>query len=360
MKKAIVSLIGVGAVVLLGLLGRAAIGSGSARGVRRPDLARAVRGDISTAVKSTGVIRPAVGAEVRVGAQISGVLRRMRVRVGDRVAKGQLLAELERRALAARSDQAEASVGSAAASLRFARADLERKAKLAAAQAAPQSELDQAERAVALAEAAVAEANANLAFARVQLDEARVVAPIDGVVASIAVQEGEAVAAGSAALGLLTLVDLQRLEVWAYVDETDIGRIRTGQRVRFGVDTYPDSEFEGEIIAIHPKPEIRDNVVDYIAVVRFAPPNDRTLRPEMTANVRIALDAHEGVLVVPRRAVRREQGRSYVLCPQAAGFARRLVTVGARDEVNVEIVQGLGEGEEVLTSDMPAGGAPTE
>jgi RND family efflux transporter MFP subunit len=156
------------------------------------------------------------------------------------------------------------------------------------------------------------------------------------------------VAASFASPTFLTLLDLARLEVWAYVDETDIGRIRTGQEARFSVDTYPDREFEGRVAAVYPKAEIRDNVVNYVAVVTFAPPRDGTLRPEMTAAVRVATEKRIGVLTVPRRAVRREQGRSFVLVAPGDRVERRWVKTGGRDENRWEIVGGLREGEKVL------------
>src|SRR5262249_11338270 len=176
-------------------------------------------------------------------------------------------------------------------------------------------------------------------------------APIGGVVASVTTQEGETVAASLAAPTFVTLVDLARLEVWAYVDETDIGHIRKGQAARFTVDTYPDHEFEGRVTAVYPQAEIRDNVVDYVTVVTFDPPRDRTLRPEMTTTVRVAVETRENVLALPRRAVRREQGRAYVLTPSGE---KRWVTVGSRDETDCEIVAGLREGEEVRVGETKA------
>lgn len=167
----------------------------------------------------------------------------------------------------------------------------------------------------------------------------------------MATQEGETVAASLAAPTFVTLVDLDRLEVWAYVDETDIGRIRKGQAATFTVDTYPDHPFEGRVSAVYPQAEIRDNVVNYVAVVTFDPPRDRTLRPEMTAAVRIAIETRENVLTVPRRALRREEGRSYVLTP---GAEKRWVKVGSRDETDCEIVEGLREGDEVLLDEAKA------
>lgn len=238
-------------------------------------------------VKASGVIKPMIGAEVRVGSRISGVVRRLYVRVGDSVRSGQALAELDDRDLVARRNEAQAQLDQAFANADYARADLRRKKELKAGGLLADADLDVAARAFHVADQQVAGARANLAYAATQVGYARVDAPISGVVASVSTQEGETVAASFATPTFVTLVDLARLEVWAYVDETDIGRIRIGQPARFTVDTYGDEEFEGRITAIYPKPEIRDNVVNYITVIRFDPPKDRTLRPEMTTTVRI-------------------------------------------------------------------------
>src|SRR5262249_18042756 len=180
--------------------------------------------------------------------------------------------------LTARRDQAAAALGVAEATLHYAESDLARKQELHAAQLLAAADLDVAERTRAVGRQQYAEAVANLDFARTQLGYSRISAPISGVVASVATQEGETVAASLAAPTFVTLVDLARLEVWAYVDETDIGRIRKGQAARFTVDTYPDHEFEGRVTAVYPQAEIRDNVVDYVTVLTFDPPRDPTLR----------------------------------------------------------------------------------
>jgi RND family efflux transporter MFP subunit len=309
---------------------------------------RVTRRSVGTVVKATGVIKPRVGAEVRVGSRISGVVNRLHVMVGDSVASGQLLAELDDRDPAARCDQAEAELQRALAELRFAEADRQRKRELGATGVITASELDLAERAHTVAEQEVAVARATLRYANTQLGYTRITAPIGGVVASVATQEGETVAADFAAPTFVTLIDLARLEVWAYVDETDIGRIQVGQKARFTVDTYGDEAFEGRVTAIYPKAEIRDNVVNYIAVVRFEAPSDRLLRPEMTATVRIALELREKVLSLPLRAVRAEGGRLFVIRRQGAATERCWITTGARDAGGWEITDGLREGDEVL------------
>ena len=257
--------------------------------LRGAEVVRVARRDLERVVTATGVIKPRVGAEVRVGSRASGVVRRLLVRIGDSVKKGQLLAEIETGELEARRAQAAAAVASARADLFYAEADLRRKRELGAAQLLPRSELDLTERASAVAAEQLRQAEANLDLAVTQLGYAKLTAPIAGVVASISTEEGETVAASFASPTFVTLLDLDRLEVRAYVDETDIGRIRVGQKASFTVDTYPGQEFAGEVVAVYPQAEIRDNVVNYVTVVRFEPPRDRTLRPEMTVMAKIDL-----------------------------------------------------------------------
>ena len=316
-----------------------------------PEVVHVTRRTIGTFVKATGVVKPRIGAEVKVGSRVSGVVARLHVRIGDRIRRGQLLAELETRELVARRDQAQAALAAAEATLQYARSDLDRKLALRASELLSAADLDLAERGRGVAEQQRAEAAANLEFARTQLGYSRIAAPIGGIVASVTTQEGETVAASLAAPTFVTLVDLDRLEVWAYVDETDIGRVATGQTARFTVDTYPGHEFEGRVTAVYPQAEIRDNVVNYVTVVTFDPPEDHTLRPEMTTTVKIAIDTRENVLALPRRALRRERGRTFVLT--AAGDERP-VAVGSRDETHVEIVGGLSEGVAVRLGETAA------
>src|SRR5262249_18648132 len=337
-------------VAAIGIAAASAVAIGwRARSPRAPGaggdapVERVLRRDIASIVKATGVIKPRVGAEVRVGSRISGVVKRLYVQIGDVVAKGQLLAELDDRDLIARRDEAAAALHQAEANLGYAAADLRRKRELAAAGGGAPAGRDLGGRALAVAEQQVAGGRASLAFAATQLEYARIVAPIPGVVASVSTQEGETVAASFAAPTFLTLLDPSRLEVWAYVDETDIGRIRTGQKAQFTVDTYGDHPFAGRITDVYPKAEIRDNVVNYVSVVTFTPPNDRVLRPEMTTTVRIELDTRSGVLALPIRAVRWEGGRAFVLTPRRTttngtgnntqnAVDRRWVTTGVRNE----------------------------
>ncbi len=283
MKK----LVWVLAVVAIAVLAWAVLSRPDVQADTAPAPVRVNRRAPEAVVKATGVIKPMIGAEVRVGARVSGIVQRLYVRIGDVVAKGQLLAELDDRELVARRDQARASLKLAEANRSYGQAALTRIRNLSAERLVSANDLELAEQANEVARQQVNSAEASVEEAVTQLGYARVVAPIAGVVSAVSTQEGETVAASFAAPTFVTLLDLARLEVWAYVDETDIGRIRVGQPVRFTVDTYSGLEFEGRVTSIHPQAEIRDNVVNYVAVVTFEPPRDHILRPEMTAMVRI-------------------------------------------------------------------------
>jgi RND family efflux transporter MFP subunit len=348
MRKVVVAGILIGTIVIAAVLWARMEKTRRQEKLRGVEVIRVTRRDIGTAVRATGVIKPMVGAQVNVGSSASGVVMHLYVRIGDRVQKGQLLAVLDSRQLTARRDADAAALQLARANLNYAETDLRRKQELNAAQLIAPSELDVATQAHAVAEQQYNQAQANLQDANTQLGYAQIFAPIAGVVSAVSTQEGETVTAGFATPNFVTLLDLSRLEVWAYVDEMDIGRIKIGQHVAFTVDTYGDHEFEGCVSAIHPEPEIRSNVVDYVTVVRFKPPPQYTLRPEMTTTVSIDLARHKGVLTLPLRAVRSEGGRHFVICRHGSANERRWVTTGLRDDSYWEITSGVQEGEQVV------------
>lgn len=352
MKRVALAVVGLTVVAVAAVVWGRATWTQAEDGTAGVEVVRVTRRTIGTVVKATGIIKPRVGAEVRVGSRVSGVVKRLYVQIGNRVTKGQLLAELDDRDLIARRDEAAAAAQQADVNLAYAKTDLERRRALTVAGVLAKSELDLAERAAAVAEQQVTAARASLEYATAQLAYARIAAPIAGVVASVSTQEGETVAASFAAPTFVTLIDLSRLEVWAYVDETDIGRIRVGQKAGFTVDTYGDHAFEGRVTAVYPKAEIRDNVVNYVTVVRFDAMSDRTLRPEMTTTVQIAIETRENVVAVPVRAVRRDGDQVFVLARRGETIERRPVTTGSRDEGYFEILDGLREGDEVLIGDV--------
>lgn len=363
-----------------------------------PTTVEVVRRDFSSMVLATGAVQPQVGAEVRVGARISGKVQRLRANIGDAVTKGQVIAELEKADLEATVAQRQAELDLDEAKLaavqsllpkEIEKAELEtsqwqatrnytekvlaRQKELAEKNAVSQEEYDAAverflvaEAQLALArkshelattryredmrqaKAEIARAKSALENATIQLSYATITAPIDGVIASVATEEGETVAAGMQAPTFVTIIDLDRLQVDAYVDEVDIGKIQVGQYAIFTVDAFPADEFEGTVTAIYPKAIIQDNVVNYDVVVNVTTPYGDRLRPEMTANVTIFLETRKDVLAVPAKVVRRVRGKNVVYVLADGQPEEREIKIGWKDNGWIEVAAGLQEGETVL------------
>jgi RND family efflux transporter MFP subunit len=236
----------------------------------------------ATDVVAVGVVKSKVGAEVKVGSQLSGVVQKLHVGVGDFVARGAALADLDDAQWHARVTSLEAELAAATAEMEFARADVSRMERVSSYSPA---QVENGRRNLQVREAMVQQARARLSEARVQLGYTRIRAPIAGTVASVSTYEGETVAAAFSAPTFVTIVDLGRLELQAYVDEHDIGTVHAGQVVTFRIDAFRDRELKGTVRAVYPKPQLVNNVVNYIVIVDFALPGDLTLRPEMTAHV---------------------------------------------------------------------------
>jgi macrolide-specific efflux system membrane fusion protein len=191
---------------------------------------------------------------------------------------------------------------------------------------------------------------AALDYAKVQLSYATIIAPIDGVISYVSTQQGETVVAGLNAPIFVTIIDLERLQVDAFVDETDIGRVKVGQKATFTVDTYPGEEFAGEVMAIYPKAIIQENVVNYDVVVRITDPKIELLRPDMTASVKIFQEERKGILAIPRKYISTEEGDRviYVLKENGKEPQRRIIKTGWQDSKNTEVLEGLSEGEKIV------------
>ena len=201
---------------------------------------------------------------------------------------------------------------------------------------------------VAILEASLPQLQAVLQETGIKLSYATVRSPIDGVVGTITTQEGETVAAGLSAPTFVTVVDLTRLQVDAYVDEVDIGKVRTGMAATFTVDAFPSTVFKGRVEAIHPTAILQDNVVYYDVVLTITDDFVGRLRPEMTANVTIHADRRDGALSVPMRAVQRKAGVSMVQVEGPDGPEQREVRTGLDDGEFIEILEGIKDGETVL------------
>lgn len=302
------------------------------------------QGPLQSTVSASGTVNPVT--QVSVGTQVSGQIQDLFVDFNSEVRAGQLIAQIDPETFQYRVRQAQADVEAAQAAvltaqangtaaraavsraqvdLAEARRDLDRKRMLVAREFIAKSEAEKAEALVntstealksAQAQAGVADAQvksaqanvaqrqAALAQARVDLARTRIVSPVNGIVIKRAVEKGQTVAASLQAPELFVIAqNLQDMQVDASVDESDIGRIRPGQRATFTVDAFPGQSFEGEIRQVRKAAQNVSNVVTYVAVVGFSNTGGRLL-PGMTANVRVITDARESVLKVPNAALR--------------------------------------------------------
>jgi macrolide-specific efflux system membrane fusion protein len=312
-----------------------------------PKQIRVGRETLDRTVLATGVIRPEVGAEIDVGSRVSGIVRSIPVKVGDLVGRGDLLARIDPTEFQAQMAQARADLALAEAQLEMARSSHERTANLASDGIVAATDLESAARDLEVARARVALQQARVSSAKISLGYTEIRAPILGVIADVTTCEGETVAASFAAPTFVTIVDLDRLEVQAYVDETDIGRIFVGQAATFSVDTYPDVEFTAQVTAINPKAEIQNGVVNYIVRMEFDARGSYVLRPEMTAHVELSVEQRADVLTVPRSAIQRDPGRQFVKVNRDGVWVDQEIEAGWRTDRKVEIRKGLAEGETV-------------
>ena len=248
-------------------------------------------------------------------------------------------------ALEAAADQVRADVALAQPRVALAESILKRRQRLAGQGLASDEDLDIALSDLAVERALLEASKARLRSAEIILDYTRITAPIRGVVAEVTTREGETVAADFSAPTFVTIVDLDRLEVLAYVDETDIGRIEVGQAAMFTVDTYPDMEFKATVNAIQPRAELQSSVVNYIVRLDFEPANDYILRPEMTAHVQLVVAEREGALTAPRNALIRRDGRQFVIVERDGEWVETGVRTGWRSESTVEILAGVNQGD---------------
>ncbi len=309
------------------------------------------RRTIAASVLATGVVRLRVGAEVRVGAQLSGIVEKLNVEVGSRVREGDVIAEIDARGLRARLAQAQAQIAVDEQDVRRAGVELERARRLDAKKLVAESQVEDAEIALAQAQARLEKARRDAGVVETELAYAVIRSPITGTVASVSTQEGETVAASFTTPTFATVIEDGALELIAMVDETDIGNVAIGNPVGFTVEAYPAEEFAGKVVRIAPKGTIISGVVNFEVMIAITSPVT-LLKPDMTANVSVRTAEREA-LVVPNAAVQREGGERYVWIGKGDALTRRVVEVGTRDASFTEIRQGLGPTERVLVAPQP-------
>jgi HlyD family secretion protein len=306
------------------------------------------RNNISASIMATGIIKSKIGAEVRVGSRVSGIVKRLFVKNGDEVHRGELLAILDDSELSARNRIELADLENYQTVAKYARIEMDRAKALIDRDFTSKQTYDDLVKSYEIALARLAGQKAAVDYSSAQLGFTKIYAPISGVIGSVSTQEGETVSAAFTSPTFVTIIDLSRIEVWTYVDETDIGRVEQGQKVSFTVDTYGGSVFEGSISAIYPKAEIRDNVVNYIAIVEISDKKGKILRPEMTASVTIQTSPANMVLSIPNNLIRRENSETVVYVLKDGKPELKKIKTGLKGTQLTEVIEGLQENDKVV------------
>ncbi len=360
MKKRYI-ILGIVVVVIIGILAFYLTGR-KGKTEKTGELFVTKRGNVTYFTEQTGIIKTQVGAKVNVGTRATGTLIYLPYQVGDSTKKSELIARIDDREIQANIRNTEALIEeqkrdleAKEAQYNYSKLNYEREVRLLEKEFTTKDSVDIAKREMGvtfaqmeLGKAKVKEAVEKLKALEVSLSYTKIYAPISGYVSAVTTQEGETVVSGLSAAILITIIDPSKLEMWIYVDETDIGRTKPGMKVEHWVDTYRDKRFYGKIHTIYPQPEIKDNIVYYLAIVKIDPKDTALLRPEMTTHVRIIVEEKTDVLIVPNGAVRFEEGKNMVYVRGKEKQERREVALGIRDDSFTEIVSGLAEGERIV------------
>jgi len=383
----------IAAVVLLVIVGGVIAATSGGTKIDPSKLAKVEKGDLAKSVVATGKIEPITKVEVK--SKASGIVKKLYVEYGDRVKKGQVLAELDREEIQARVDQARAQLEASSASLNGTRADLirarvdaegpdvpllkrayERAQGMAKEGVVSASALDDAQKnyemslnkqnvskaqlqvleaKIGQAQGQVSQDRANLKQLEEQLSYTTIESPLDGIVLSRDVEIGDAVSSilvlGSTATLVMTLGDTSEVYVKGKVDESDIGKVYLGQPARIKVESFKDKTFTGKVTKISPMGVEKDNVTTFEVRVSINNP-EGVLKAMMTANAEIILEEHKNVLQIPEGAIIYDKDKNAsveVPDPKAKEGKKKLaVNIGISNGAKTELLKGLKEGDQVV------------
>lgn len=317
--------------------------------------------NISNSVTATGTIEPVTSVDV--GTQVSGIVSKLYVDYNSVVKKGQLIAELDKTNLISELNIAKANLSDSQSKLRYEKSNYERYKTLYKKGLVSADDYENALLTYRQAQETVKQNQESVAKAQTNLGYATITSPIDGVILSKEVEEGQTVAASFSTPTLFTIAkDLTDMRVIADVDEADIGDVKEGDRVSFTVDAYPNDTFSGTVTQVRQEATTTNNVVTYEVVIS-APNKDLKLKPGLTANVTIYTLEKSNVLSVPNKALRFTptqelvgkakikdcKGSKKVWTLTNNVFEAHPVTVGISDGINTELLGGIAKGTKIIT-----------
>lgn len=362
----------VACVVVLAAIVYALTGGKKEAPVMDYETARVEKATIGNSVTATGTIEPVT--KVEVGTQVSGIIDKIYVDYNSVVHKGQIIAELDKTNLMSELNSAKSNLAGAKSDLDYQRANYKRIKALYDKELVSGNEYDTALLSLRQAESTYAQRKEAVSKAQTNLGYAIITSPIDGIIISKAVEEGQTVAASYSTPTLFTIAqDLTDMRVIADVDEADIGEVEVGQRVSFTVDAYPGETFEGKVTQVRLEATTESNVVTYEVVIS-ASNKDLKLKPGLTANVTIFTMERNNIVSVPTKALRftptKEmlnpgekiedcQGAHKVWVREGKTLKAYAVKTGITNGTRTQIVSGIKEGAEVIV-EMKATSADAE
>lgn len=344
-------------------------------------------GSIANVVTATGTIEPI--QQVEVGTQVSGEVKKVYVDYNSQVKAGQLIAELDKTNLKVSVSEAQISYEKALNELNYIKKNYERQKSLYADKLISEADFDEISYKYNNAKSSLTQSKASLDKAKTNLGYADIYSPVDGVVLSKSIEEGQTVAASFNTPTLFTIAqDLTKMQVEADIDEADIGQIKVGQRVTFTVDAFQNDVFNGKVVQVRLDPKVTSNVVTYTVIIEADNP-DLKLMPGLTATVSIYTLEISNVLTIPESALnykidfellekyyaqngvkterpempkdsasfkKRSKGEkpdkrgNFVWVISDKKLERKPVTIGESDEINYQVISGLSENDSVVTS----------
>lgn len=326
--------------------------------------------NLMNSITATGTIEPVTS--VTVGTQVSGIVSKLYVDYNSVVKKGQVIAELDKTNLMSQLNSAKTQLATAQSQLNYQTTNFNRYKTLYQKGLVAADDFDSAKLSYTQAKEQVAAAKEEVQRAQTNLGYATITSPIDGIVLSKSVEEGQTVAASFSTPELFTIAqDLTNMQVVADVDEADIGDVKEGERVSFTVDAYPDDTFEGTVKQVRQEATTTNNVVTYEVVIS-APNADLKLKPGLTANVTIYTAERKDVLSVQSKALRftpqKETVGKMKIVDQTGNAKNKVwtiegnsivahnVNIGMTDGTNTQILNGISAGVKVVTGLNVTGG----
>ena len=331
--------------------------------------------NVTTSVTATGTVEPV--DQVDVGTQVSGIINHIYADYNSPVKKGQLLAELDKTNLQESVNNALAQYNASLNELNYYQQNYNRQNNMYKSGVISKADYEQAAYQVKNSQQTVSQRKTALAQARTNLSYANIYAPIDGIILSREVEEGQTVAATMTTPTLFTIAkDITKMKVEANVDEADIGGVEVGQRVSFTVDAYPQEEFSGRVRQVRLSATTESNVVTYTVIIDADNPEQK-LKPGLTATITIFTQELKDIDTVPASAIAfspdtetlqkyYQQNQIKAKIPEIktgknkekyiwiknndGSLSQKQITIGINDGINIQVVSGLTGSEQIVTS----------